>query len=280
MVDSHCHLADEVFAGDLDAVVERARAAGVDHALCILAAGDEQEAAQAARLEVLWPAARFAVGVHPHQAARFADRPEVAADLVRAQASTAASVRAVGEIGLDYHYDLAPRDVQRHVFRAQLCLARGLDLPVVIHSREAEDDTFDILEEEGGGQLRGIFHCFTGDAAMARRCLDLGFHVSFAGIVTFPKTDALREAARVVPDDRLLTETDCPFLAPVPHRGKRNEPAWVARVAIVLAEVRGVDAGRVHAVVQDNFLRLMAPRRPLLAAPEHRKPLACKGLAR
>jgi len=133
----------------------------------------------------------------------------------------------VGEIGLDYHYDFSPRDVQQAVFRAQLRLALELDRPVVIHTREADDDTVSMLREEGGGQLRGVLHCFTGGAALADSGLDLGFYISLAGIITFPKAEELRQTVRRVPLDRLLTETDSPFLAPVPYRGKRNEPANV-----------------------------------------------------
>jgi TatD DNase family protein len=259
LIDSHCHLADEAFAGDLGAVVARAREAGVAHGLCILAAGDEQEAAQAARLADLWPACRFSAGVHPHQAGAHADRPDQAVEIVRRALAGMPLARAVGEIGLDYHYDFAPRAVQQEVFRRQVALARERDLPVVIHTREAEADTFQILREEGRGEVRGIFHCFTGDAAAARRALDLGFHVSFAGIVTFPRATALREAAALVPADRLLIETDAPYLAPVPHRGKRNEPAWVGRVAEALADVRGTTAAELGERACRTFEALLRP---------------------
>jgi TatD DNase family protein len=166
---------------------------------------------------------------------------------------------AIGEIGLDYHYDLAPRDVQQAVFAAQVALARELRLPVIIHTREATDDTFAILKE--AGETEGVFHCFTGDTAMARRAVDIGFYVSFAGIVTFPKAGDLRDAAKVVPADRLLIETDSPYLAPVPHRGKRNEPAFVGRVLDALAEARGEAPGDLEARVTRNFVRLFDPTR-------------------
>jgi TatD DNase family protein len=239
VIDSHCHLADEAFEGDLEATIARAKEAGVTGALVILAAGDEAEAARARTVREAWGAVRFATGVHPHSAGAFAGRPADAAVTAAAHA-TAFAACGIGEIGLDYHYDFAPRDVQREVFAAQLALARELDRPVIIHTREATDDTFEILEAAGG--VRGVFHCFTGDAAMARRALDIGFHVSFSGIVTFPKADGIREAARLVPDDRLLVETDSPYLAPVPFRGKRNEPAHVAHVVGAVAAVRGADA--------------------------------------
>ena len=225
MIDSHCHLADETFASDLEQVIDRAKEAGIERALVILEAGNEKEAAQAERVEQLWPDVRFSIGVHPHQAHQFADDPERSAAVVREQFARTPSARAVGEIGLDYHYDYSPRDVQHAVFRAQVRLARELQVPVVIHTREADEDTIAILREEGGGALQGVLHCFTGTDALADAGLALGFYISLAGIVTFPKAESLRQTARRVPLDRLLTETDSPFLAPVPYRGKRNEPA-------------------------------------------------------
>ena len=165
----------------------------------------------------------------------------------------------MGEIGLDYHYDFSPRDVQQQVFRAQVRLARELQLPVVIHTREADADTVAILKEEGRGDLRGVLHCFTGDTALARAGLDLGLYLSFAGIVTFPKAGALRDTARIVPLDRLLVETDSPYLAPTPYRGKRNEPAYVARVVATLAELHGVEAGDIARVTAANFHSLFRP---------------------
>jgi TatD DNase family protein len=230
VIDSHCHLADQAFAADLDEVVDRAQAAGLERALVILEGGNAAEAAQAERIAASWPAVRFSVGVHPHQAHQFADDPARAAIVVRDQLAATPLAVSVGEIGLDYHYDFSPRDVQQAVFRAQIRLARETDRPIVVHTREADEDTLAILREEGGGTLRGVLHCFTGTDALADAGLALGFYVSFAGIVTFPKAAALRDTARRVPMDRLLTETDSPFLAPVPHRGSRNEPAHVARV--------------------------------------------------
>jgi TatD DNase family protein len=259
VIDSHCHLADETFAPDLDEVVRRATDAGVERALVILEAGNPQEAAQAERVERLWPGVRFSIGVHPHQAHQFADDPERAATAVREQVAATPLARAVGEIGLDYHYDYSPRDVQQAVFRAQIRLARELDVPVVIHTREADDDTLAIMRAEGGGALRGVLHCFTGDAALADAGLALGLFVSLAGILTFPKAAALRETARRVPLDRLLTETDSPFLAPVPYRGKRNEPAYVARVVETLAEMHGMPAPQMAARTAANFHTLFRP---------------------
>jgi TatD DNase family protein len=252
MIDSHCHLASEEFAGDLGAVVARARGAGLTDALCILSAGDEAEAARAADVRKAWPAVRFAAGIHPHQAGEFAGSIDRAVETVRRSLADRGAC-AIGEIGLDYHYDFSPRDAQQAVFRAQLQLARELRLPIVIHTREATADTFRMLDEEGAGEVRGVFHCFTGDEAMARAALDIDFYLSFAGIVTFPRAESVREAARIVPANRVLAETDAPYLAPVPHRGKRNEPAFVARVIESLAGIRGATAEDVAAQVTRNF---------------------------
>jgi TatD DNase family protein len=259
MIDSHCHLADEAFAGDLEAVVERGRAAGLERVLVVLEAGKESEAARAVRVEQLWPETRFAVGVHPHQAHEFARNPELGATVVREQFAATRSASAIGEIGLDYHYDFSPRPVQQDMFRLQIRLARELARPVVIHTREAEDDTLAILREEGAGEVRGVLHCFTGTAALARAVLDLGFYVSLAGIITFPKAADLRETARLVPLDRLLTETDSPFLAPVPFRGKRNEPAHVARIVAALAELHRIGEDELARRTAANFHTLFRP---------------------
>ena len=259
MIDSHCHLADDAFAADLDAVVARARAAGVERALVVLAAGDAKEVAQAARVEALWPEVRVSIGVHPHAAHEHAADPGRAAEVVRDQIARTPGARAVGEIGLDYHYDFSPRAVQQQVFRAQVRLARELDLPVVIHTREADADTLTILQEEGGGEVRGVFHCFTGNAELAAAALALGFHISLAGIISFPKAAALRTTAQSVPLDRLLTETDSPFLAPVPHRGKRNEPAFVTRVVDVLAELHRTGPATLAERTAANFHALFRP---------------------
>jgi len=238
MIDSHCHLADEIFEPDLEDVVRRAQEAGLTGAMCILAAGDIGEASRAERVRGLWDRVSFAVGVHPHQAHECAGQPGRADRLLRDARAAQPAMCAVGEIGLDYHYDYSPRDVQHAVFAEQLDTARSLTLPVVIHTREADEDTFAMLASEGRG-VTGVFHCFTGGVERARRALDLGFYLSLAGIVTFPKATDLREVAAYCPDDRLLVETDSPFLAPVPHRGKRNEPAFVARVVEALAGIRG-----------------------------------------
>jgi TatD DNase family protein len=259
MIDSHCHLADDDFVGDLPAVIERAQAAGVEQALCILDVGSAEEAARVPRLRELWPAVRFSAGVHPHHAGAYAgDLDRVQSTVEQALASNDA-VRAIGETGLDYHYDFAPRDIQRDVFARQVELARRLNLPIIIHTREADADTLEILRSAGQGEVRGVFHCFSGDDALARAGLDLGFHLSFSGIATFPRAESLRAIARWVPANRILIETDSPFLAPPPYRGKRNEPAWVARVAEVLSDARGEPVQDLRTRTADNFRTLFQP---------------------
>jgi TatD DNase family protein len=259
MIDSHCHLAGTEFAADLDAVVARAREAGLVRCLVILAADDDAEIEQAERVQRAWPDVRFGIGVHPHHAHKFADGPDGAAGLTANRLDLVPFSCAIGEIGLDYHYDLSPRDVQHEVFRVQLRLARERDLPVIIHTREAEDDTLRIIEEESEGRLRGVFHCFTGSAEAAARALATGFHVSIPGIVTFPKAAELRAAARTIPAGRLLIETDSPYLAPMPHRGKRNEPAYVMQVLETLAEIREIDRAALGSHLIENFDHLFAP---------------------
>ena len=216
MIDSHCHLAGVEFADDLQDVVDRARQAGVERCMVILGADDDAEFEQAAKVTTAWPAVRFAVGVHPHQAHKFADDPEAAARLTASRMALVPNASAVGEIGLDYHYDFSPKDVQQAVFRAQLALARDRSLPVVIHTREADDDTLRIIDEESRGSLRGVFHCFTGDQPAAARALATGFLLSIPGIVTFTKAEDLKRVAAELPSDRLLIETDSPYLGPIP----------------------------------------------------------------
>jgi TatD DNase family protein len=259
MIDSHCHLAGPEFVDDLGAVVDRARSAGLTHALVIVAADDEQEIAQTQQVTGAWNAVRFSVGVHPHAAGKFAADPAEAAATTDRIMAAHPLTRGLGEIGLDYHYDFAPRDVQQQVFREQIRLARQRRLPIVIHTREAEEDTFRILEEEQARDVGGVFHCFTGDRGMARRVLDIGFHVSLSGIVTFPRALELKDVATMVPLERLLIETDSPFLAPVPHRGTRNEPAHVVRVAETIAELRGATRDDIGAAARTNFERLFRP---------------------
>jgi len=253
VVDSHCHLAGEEFASDLPEVAARARAAGVGTALCILEAEDEEEVARAETVRTAWPSMHFAAGIHPHNAGKFANDPAAGVAVVERALDTSHAV-AIGEIGLDYHYDYSPRDVQQEMFRIQVRLAQRRGLPIIIHTREATPDTFRILREERAAA--GVFHCFTGDAAMAVEVLELGFHLSFAGMLTFPKAAGIREAARLTPLDRLLSETDSPYLAPVPHRGKRNEPGLVVRVVETLADLHGLTPEALAPHIATNFNNL------------------------
>ncbi len=259
MIDSHCHLADDTFADDLGPVIARAKAAGLERVLVVLDAGNGGEAAQALRAHEIWPELRVTIGVHPHSAHEYAAQPARAAAVVREQVQTTPFARAIGEAGLDYHYDHSPRDVQQRVFREQTRLARELGLPIVVHTREADDDTIAILTTEGDGTLRGVLHCFSGTPALARAALDLGFYLSLAGIVTFNRAADLRETARMIPLDRLLIETDSPFLAPIPHRGKRNEPAFVAYVAETLARIHQVTPAALAERTTANFHSLFRP---------------------
>ncbi len=260
VIDSHCHLADEAFAADLADVAGRARAAGVAACLCILSADESEEIARAAVIREAWADVQFAAAVHPHRSGAYAGRAGDAVAATRRAAEASGAV-ALGEMGLDYHYDFAPREVQRDVFEAQSALAVELSLPVVIHTREAAEDTFAVLRSHGDGRLTGVMHCFTGTLDEARRSLDLGFYVSISGIATFPKSLALREVVRFVPPDRLLVETDAPFLAPIPHRGKRNEPAWVVETLRSIAETRGTDANALGERLTANFHALFGPPR-------------------
>lgn len=254
-VDSHAHIDGEAFDADRVEVVERARAAGVRAILTVGTgsphAGELERAVETAeKFDGVYAAA----GVHPHDAKLFDD---VAAERLSRLVRSSARVVAWGEIGLDYHYDHSPRDVQREVFRRQLRLAREARLPVIIHSRAADEETIEILESEWPGAERaGVLHCFGGSQWMAERALALGFYISFAGTVTFKNAESLREVARAIPLERLLIETDCPFLAPVPLRGKRNEPAFVVETARRLAEIRATTVEELGRITSKNFSKL------------------------
>ena len=251
LVDSHVHLDDAKFDPDREAAIERALAAGVERMMAIGAGNGPQDLAVAVRMADRYPFIYATVGVHPHDASKAT--PETWAHMRELAAHP--KVLAVGEIGLDYHYDFSPRDVQRAVFEQQLALAAEFGKPIVIHTREAWDDTLAILRAHWHGG--GIMHCFTGDETQARQSLDLGFHLSFGGVLTFPKADAVRQAALIAPEDRLLIETDCPYLAPVPHRGKRNEPAFVVETARRLADVRGAPLEAIAEATTRNFEQLL-----------------------
>jgi TatD DNase family protein len=241
------------FDADRDVVVARARDAGVTSMLIV--GGVDEEAGHRRALAVAGELGLPAsAGVHPHEA-RLAT--EDTYDELRALANDGRIV-ALGELGLDFHYDYSPRDVQREVFRRQVRLAREVGLPVIIHTREADDETAAILEEEGARETGGVIHCFTGGRELARRALALGFSISFSGIVAFPRAEVIQEVARTVPEDRFLVETDAPFLAPPPHRGKRNEPAFVVEVARAVARLRGMPVEAVGRAAEANFKRLFA----------------------
>ena len=260
-IDSHCHLDGPEYDADREEVIARAREAGVNTMLNV-GTGDPHSGVfeRAVELAERHSEIYAAVGVHPHDAKLFDDRAEqLLLDLVQ----QSKRVIAWGEIGLDYHYDHSPRDVQRRIFQRQLRLARALDLPVVIHSRDANDDTIAILREELTGYERaGVLHCFGGSLVMAQAAIELGFFISFAGNLTFKKAEDLRQVARQLPLERLLVETDCPYLTPVPFRGKRNEPARVAETAGFLASLHDQEPQDVARATSENFRRLF--RVPLI----------------
>jgi len=233
LFDTHAHLHFPEFAGDLDAVLARARAAGVRGMVTIGTdvATSRAAVALAAREPDVWAA----VGIHPHEASSADDTALVEIERLASDAR----VVAIGETGLDFFRNLSPREAQARAFRAQLALARRTGKPVLVHCRDAHEETLSLLAAEGTRERGGIMHCFSGDLAIARRCLDLGLLISLAGPVTYPKPGALHEVARMIPSDRLVVETDCPYLPPQPYRGKRNEPAYVAITAARVAELRG-----------------------------------------
>jgi TatD DNase family protein len=240
LVDSHCHLDDAQFDVDRVAVIERARAAGVKYMLAI-------GAEPAVQLAEAHPFVFASVGIHPNESAtpcdieRFTGHPKV---------------KAIGEIGLDYHWGV-PKETQMPVFLRQLEIAAAAHLPIVIHTRDAWTDTLDVLRAHWKG-MPCVVHCFTGSAEQARECLDLGFYLALGGVATFPKSSELRDVARIIPADRLLLETDAPYLAPAPKRGKRNEPAFVQYTAQVVADARGVSADDLAAETTANFERLFS----------------------
>lgn len=249
--DSHVHLASDQFQVDVHDVIARARDAGARAIVCI---GESPEAARRAAdiaaqyPELVW----FTAGLHPHDASAWEDGHAAAI-----RALVAAGAVAIGECGLDYHYDHSPRDVQRLVFAAQLELARELGRPVVVHTREAEDDTASMLREAAAAGVRGVLHCFTGSHALADVAIEAGWMLSFSGVVTFKKftDDALLQR---IPDDRLLVESDAPYLAPVPHRGQRNEPSWVSLTVSRIAAARGVAPEVLGALALANTRRFFS----------------------
>jgi TatD DNase family protein len=254
LVDSHCHLDNEQFNSDRDAVIERAIDAGVGRMLAIGTADGPPDLECAIRLADRHNALYATVGVHPHDASKADDHAyRMLEELLKHP-----KVLALGEIGLDYHYAFSPRQTQRDVFIEQMRIAADARKPIVIHTREAWEDTLALLEKHWSPTgPPGIMHCFSGGLAEAERCLALGFFLSFGGIVTFPKAAEVQETARNAPIDRILVETDAPYLAPVPKRGKRNEPAFVVETARKLAALRGETLETIAAATTQNFERLL-----------------------
>ncbi len=257
LVDSHCHLDFPDYAGDVDGVVARAKNAGVSVCLSI---GTELSRFPGVRaVAEKFPDVWCSVGVHPHEAEK-----ELLSDPAPLLAETShPKVAGIGETGLDYFYEHAPRIAQSENFRAHIAAGRQTKLPVIVHTRDADDDTIAILKEEmAKGAFTGLIHCFTGTQKLADAALEMGFYISVSGIATFKNSAALREVIKTVPLDRLLVETDAPFLAPMPHRGKTNEPAFVVHTARLLAELKGVSEDELARATTDNFFRLFTKIKP------------------
>lgn len=253
LVDSHCHLDFPDFSDELDSVVSRARAAGVERLVSICTRVKKH--AQVLAIAEKYADVFCSVGTHPHNAA---EEPEVDAKLL-IELSKHPKIVAIGEAGLDYHYDTSPREAQAKSFREHIEAARQTGLPLVIHSRECDADMTAILTEETGkGAFPAVLHCFTGGRDLAFKAIELGLYVSFTGILTFKNSGALREIAAALPADRILVETDSPYLAPVPYRGKRCEPGYVVETAKALAEARGVSRETIEQQTTENFFRLFS----------------------
>jgi TatD DNase family protein len=250
LVDSHCHLDFPEFAPELDAVMARAQDAGVR--VCVSIGTTLAKFPQVLAVAERFPNIYCSIGIHPHEA-KVEPLADAAPLIERAQHP---KVAGIGETGLDYYYGHSPRELQIANFRAHIAAARALELPLIVHTRDAEDDTIAILEEEMGQRaFTGLIHCFTGTQRLADAALALGFCISASGIATFKKSEALRDVLKTVPLDRLLVETDAPYLAPMPHRGKRNEPAFVKHTAEALAELKGVSFAELANATTENFFR-------------------------
>lgn len=255
-VDSHCHLDDRQYAEDREAMIQRALDAGLKYMLAIGTGEGPPDLEAALRLANEYSQIFATVGVHPNDTGKVANTTlSRLQDLLQHP-----KVVALGEIGLDYHWD-TPKEIQMPLFRAQLALAAKASKPVIIHTRDAWEDTLAVLRSDWAGNgLPCVMHCFTGDVAQAEECLGLGFYLAFGGVATFPKAAQVREAARMTPSDRLLLETDAPYLAPVPYRGKRNEPAYVVHTAHALAEIRNCSLAEAAAQTASTFERILLPR--------------------
>lgn len=248
LIDSHAHIQGKEYAGETADVIARAREAGVEMIIAVGGAGDMSSNTEAVALAARFENIYATVGMHPHDAKDVG--PE---DLAKLKDLAAHSkVVAVGETGLDYYYSHSPHGVQQRVFSQFIDMARDTDLPIVVHERDAAHDAVELLRSEGEGRLHGVIHCFTGNYEAACAYLDLGFYLSFTGIITFKNAEALRQVVRRVPLERILVETDSPYLTPVPHRGKRNEPAYVRQVAEIIATVKGVAFDQVATLTTNN----------------------------
>ncbi|MGH7827542.1 MAG: TatD family hydrolase [Candidatus Binatia bacterium] len=256
LIDSHAHIQGPEYAGEIEAIVQRAGEAGVERIIVVGGAGDLSSNEAALALAESHPALYATVGMHPHDAKDVGQE-----ELEKLEKLTAnPKVIAVGETGLDFYYSHSPHNVQRNIFARFIGMARKTGLPLVVHERDAHEDVADLLRREGAGQVRGVIHCFTGDYAAAQRYLGLGFHLSFTGIITFKNADALRDVVRRVPLERIFVETDSPYLTPVPFRGKRNEPAYVRFVAETIARVKELSLEEVAETTTRNVENLFALR--------------------
>ena len=263
LIDTHAHLNDPKFAEDVDEVIARAAEAGVGR---IIVPGYDIESSRAAvdladRCECVYAT----VGIHPHDAKNYNDEIEQAL----AELSHGSKVLAIGEIGLDFHYDLSPRAQQGAAFEAQIDLAWRLEFPIVVHSRESNPEVMDVLKSRSGKIVGGVFHCFSGELEFAQEVLDLGFYIGLDGPLTYKASEKLRRVVEMCPLDRLLVETDCPYLSPIPYRGKRNEPAYVTYVADEVARVKGITIEEVAEATSANAGRLFGPA--LFTLAEYRK---------
>ena len=254
LIDSHAHIQGKEYAGEVDAVISRARESGVEKIIAVGGAGDMSSNIEAVALAESLPDVYATVGMHPH------DAKDVGEDELRKirELTSRSKVIAVGETGLDYYYNHSPHDVQRRAFSQFIHMACETGLPIVVHERDAAQAVAELLRGEGSGKLRGVIHCFTGNYAAACVYLDLGFYLSFTGIITFKNAEPLREVVRKVPLERMFVETDSPYLTPVPHRGKRNEPAFVRLVAETVARVKGIYLEEVAERTSQNVQNLFA----------------------
>lgn len=252
LIDSHAHIQGKEYAGETEAVIRRACEAGVEKIIVVGGAGDLSSNETAISLAESHAGLYATVGMHPHDAKDIGE-----GEIEKLEKLTAnPKVIAVGETGLDYYYNHSPREVQRSVFASFIDMARKTQLPIVVHERDAHRDVVELLRQKGDGEVRGVIHCFTGDYDEARAYLDLGFYISFTGIITFKNAVALREVVRKVPLERMFVETDSPYLTPVPHRGKRNEPAYVRFIAETVASVKGLPLEQIARVTTNNVRAL------------------------